>query len=523
MARSTSPVSAPVAAETSSDLLSAPFIGAVRASALARGQRRMDAESYLTDGYGIRLALEAKPAGWTRFGEVARVSAPPRIKQILVSPEYGVPYMNTTQAFDARPKPRKWLAMGKTTKAEERLVKEGTILVIASGSVGRSIIASRVHESVIISHDFMRVIPVDDDNKGWIYAFLRSPQAQAMMTGAQYASIIRHLEPHHLASLPIPLVSDEVAADFQQRVLRIIDCRNASLRLTEAAEAAFADAIGPVKGAEAEHGFPVRASCMALGRRRFEAAYHAPHAQSIIKHFTKHEPVGAITKRVWWMSRFKRIYSETGTPYMSADDVFTNNPHALKKIFSDKDMKIDDFRVKKGWIVMARSGQTYGLNGSAMIISEYHEDFFLSDDLIRIIPDETQARAGYLLTALTHPALGRPLVIREAYGTSIPHLDPADVAAVPVARLDTAIENHIADLAESAAAERAKAELMERKLAEDAGAVVAEFLMRPTLQLLSKDEVDAKIAEQRLKEINARPELVLRGSELQAQLKRWES
>ena len=76
------------------------------------------------------------------------------------------------------------------------------------------------------------------------------------------------------------------------------------------------------------------------------------------------------------------------------------------------------------------------------------------------------------------PILGRPLLIREAYGTSIPHLDPSDVAAFPLVRLKEAQEEAIADVAEEAAAERGKADVKERKLAEDAGTIVSEFLKK---------------------------------------------
>jgi len=91
----------------------------------------------------------------------------------------------------------------------------------------------------------------------------------------------------------------------------------------------------------------------------------------------------------------------------------------------------EDFFVRRGWLIMACSGQTYGLNGATTIATEWHENTFFSHDMIRIRPKEG-ARAGYLLTALTHPTLGRPLLMREAYGMSIPHLDPEDVAAFPV-------------------------------------------------------------------------------------------
>jgi hypothetical protein len=476
----------------------------------------MEAESYLTDGYGIRLAIEAKPSGWVRFSELATAVAPPRIKQVLVSPEHGVPYLNTSQVFDLRPKPRKWLAMGKTTKAEERLVKEGTILVMASATVGRAIVATEVHENSIVSHHFMRVSPVHEKLAGWVYAFLRSPQGLSMMKGAQYASIIRHIEPHHLATLPVPEVSDEVAEDFRKRVAEIVSCRDKAARLRDSAEKAFSDAVGFVGEVGKEYGFTVRLSAIAGGRRRLEGAYYTPHVQAIMRRFKKWERLGDITERVWWGNRFKRYYGDNGIPYLSADDVFTANPYASTKILVDANDGHEDFFVERGWLIMACSGQIYGLNGATTIATEWHENTFFSHDMIRIQPKDG-ARAGYLLTALTHPVLGRPLLIREAYGMSIPHLDPGDVAAFPVVRLGAEAENKIADLAEEAASKQARAEVLERELASAAGRVVFDFLLQPSI---SEDEADSIIAKRRLAEIAAHPNSLVQGKVLRARLAR---
>lgn len=125
---------------------------------------------------------------------------------------------------------------------------------------------------------------------------------------------------------------------------------------------------------------------------------------------------------------------------------------------------------------MACSGQVYGLNGAACHMTEYHENIFFSHDLIRIVPKLSMIRAGYLLTTLTHPTLGRPILIRIAYGTSIPHLDPGDVSDFPVVRLTSGEEDVIADLTEEAAAERAQADVLERELAADAGNLVDRFI-----------------------------------------------
>ncbi|WP_152536202.1 hypothetical protein [Mesorhizobium loti] len=395
---------------------------ALPASLLFSGQRRMEGESYLTNGYGIRIAIEAKAQGWKTFGDIATVSAPPRIKQIMVSPENGVPYLNTSQVFDPIPSPRKWLALEKTHAAEKRFVAEGTILVMASATVGRSIVATKQHENAIISHHFMRVSAKRPDLSGWIYGFLRSPQGQAMMSSSQYASIIRHIEPAHLNSLPIPEVSADTAKIFAERVRAIVDCRNRATELSRRAEDKYEAALGFDKIEGAETGFTIWTSEIDRFRRRFEAAYHAPDVRSLVASFRRWEPLGTLVKRVWWPNRFKRIFGEGGTPYMSADDVFTTNPYYLKTVLVEGKKDLEEFLVQKNWIIMARSGQIYGLNGSAKLVSDYHRSFFLSDDLIRIAPDPTKARAGYLITALTHPTLGRPLVIREAYGMSIPHL-----------------------------------------------------------------------------------------------------
>jgi hypothetical protein len=483
----------------------------------------MEAETYLADGYGIRLAIEAKPAGWGYFSEIASASAPPRIKQILVSPENGVPYLNTSQVFDLRPTPWKWLAMEKTTKVEERLVKEGTILVMASATVGRAIVATKAHENTIISHHFMRVTPHRQDMAGWVYAFLRSTQALAMMSGSQYASVIRHIESHHLGNLPIPMVSTAIAAGFQRRVDAIVKCRNDAARLRDEAEVAFASAVGEPQPTEPDHGFTINLSWVRSGRRRLEAAYHTPRVQTIVRNFKRWDRLVDITARVWWPNRFKRVFADHGSPYLSPGDLFTTNAYGIKNVVVEGKKDLDDFTVAPGWLLMARSGQTYGLNGSVTLATEDHMRFFISDDLIRIRPKEG-ARAGYLLTALTHPTLGRPLLIREAYGMSIPHLDPEDVGNFPVVRLDKATEDRIADLAEQACAEQARAEVLERELAEAAGNVISEFLMRPSLEVVTEEDVaDAEVARERMAEIQEHPERVLRGPALEAQLTEWES
>lgn len=220
-------------------------------------------------------------------------------------------------------------------------------------------------------------------------------------------------------------------------------------------------------------------------RRRLEGGYWTPAATAIMRRFSalglKVESLSDVVERIWWMTRFKRVFGNDGdVPYLSADELFSLNAPISKRVVIEQADNAGDYFVKAGWIVMACSGQIYGLNGSVALMTKKHEQSFFSHDLVRIIPKQEKIRPGYLFTTLGHPTLGRPLVIRYAYGTSIPHLEPADVATFPVVRLKSALEDEIADKMEEAINLRAEADELENNLATDAEIIIDRFMAGDT-------------------------------------------
>jgi hypothetical protein len=452
----------------------------IPASTLTSGERRLEAENYLATAYGIRVAIEGRRHGWARLGTLARVWQPSRLKGIQVSRGFGTPFLAATQVFDLRPTPRKFLSLERTDDAENRFVSSGLILVTCSGNVGRSTLSYRPLEKVLITHDLLRVEPHDSADWGWIYAFLRSPMCRAIMTAAKYGHMIKHLEVGHLDALPVPTVDDELRADFNRDAKEILRKRNEACDLISDAEAIFDKRLGSVSSDDREGGFSIRASSFVTGRRRLEASYHHPQAAAILQRFKeldlRFEPLNDVAERIWWLTRFKRVFGEDGMPYMSADELFSLNPTITKRVLAEQAENPEDYLVKAGWIVMACSGQTYGLNGSVALAEKRYENFFFSHDIVRIIPKADRIRPGYLYAALGHPRFGRPLVIRNAYGTSIPHLDPTDVASIPIVRLGESLENEVADRMEKAAELRAEADELENAIAERADSLIGQFL-----------------------------------------------
>jgi hypothetical protein len=457
--------------------------GSIPVSALFAGDRRLEAETYLSTGYGIRTAIEAKTTGWVKLSELASVIHPGRMKGILVSPEYGKPFLAATQVFDVRPVPRKFLALEKMEGAAACYIEDGHILVTRSGSVGRPAMANSAHRGIVVSDDLLRVYPRDERNRGWLYAFLHAAQTRAMTVGSHYGHIIKHLEPSHVNALPVPVVDDDTAARFNRQVRKILELRNQGHILTLEAETRFEKALGCISVKDwGETGFTVRAvKTFASGRRRMDATIHNPGVAALRRHLAKQgQGFTRITDAgydVWLPSRFRRIPAEDGVVFVDSADLTEVNPDLSKKIADSDFGDPNRGRVKAGWILMARSGQTYGIIGTAIMAEDDLEEKVISDHVMRIKPKSNPVlKPGYLLMALTHPLLGRPLVKALAYGSSIPEIEVADIEALEIVRVKESEERAIADLAEEAAKARAAADIKEREIANEAATIIDRFI-----------------------------------------------
>lgn len=455
---------------------------AIPVCSLAAGDRRFEAETYLSSGYGIRSAMEARATGRDSLGAIARVWQPPRLKGIQVDQEHGTPFLAASQVFEVRPALRKWLALERTGEAKHRFVDHGTVLVTCSGNVGRAALAQSYHLRTLITHDLLRVQPKALADRGWIYAYLRAPKARAMMSGARYGHIIKHLEVEHLRALPVPLVSDAWKAHFQAKAKCILDLRDQAYAATLEAEARYATALGHFTPSDnGESGFTVRASETVFATRRLDGTRFSPGVRGTLEHIRRNgrrtSSLQECGYRVWVPGRYKRVPADDGVVFLDSAELFEVNPDQDKRFADSGFGDPDGGRVKRGWLLMASSGQTYGIVGGTVLASSYHEGKALANHVIRIAPGKDVAvRAGYLLTALAHPLLGRPVIKSYAFGSSVPEISPDDVKGFPVPRLCPADEDAIADLAERSAELRALADATETAIAAQADELIRAYM-----------------------------------------------
>ncbi len=459
-----------------------------RASVIASGDRRLEAEAYLSDGYGRRLSVESRPSGWKHLGGLANVWQPARLKGVIVDPSRGVPFLSAGQVFESVPRARKWLSLSQTTGAKDCYVPRGTLLMSRSGTVGKVIVAHEPHVNVVLSDDLLRIAPRDESLLGWLYAYMRTPTFRMMATTLRYGHIVKHLEVQHLKSLPVVDVAPSVSMRMTTITNEIFSSRDKAQQLIGQAERIYFNALGGYLPKQRyDDPMLVSSSRVTKGRRRLDGFYHNQDAvdieAAIESAASSTESLAEVCTRIFYPSRFRRFFGPNGVPYRSAEELFDLNAPVTKRIYASLVEDAEKYILHAGWLVMACSGQVYGLNGSVMLLDSRHEGVFATHDLIRIIPSREKVRSGYLLLVLGNRRLGRPQVIRNAYGTSIPHLDVADIEHIRIPRLADALEAEISDLMLEAVRLGSSADELEDALTLEAEDITSKFIRGTALNL----------------------------------------
>lgn len=441
--------------------------GAISVRTVSTQDRRLEGETYLEDGYGLQLAIRGRATGWAPLGTEANVWQPSRLKGVTVGPGSGIPFFSAGQMFEERPVARKWLVPELTPDIERRKISRGQLLLSCSGVVGNAMASTSSHENAVVTHDLLRVDLVEPERAGWAYGYMRSDLFKTMAVSARYGHMIKHLEPEHVRALPFISPTETQ----QARTKDLFDCmqeaRQASLELTDRAHNLLSAQLDIQQVGSRIHS-SVSFAQIARGRRRLDAEHFRPGILEIEDAFERSaqrvDDLSSVTARVWWPNRFKRTLARFGTPYVSASEVFDRVLNPTKYIYASQVPNAADYSVEAGWILMARSGQVYGLNGRVKLATKRMEKVFVSEDLIRISADPARINNFYLLAVLSHPQIGRPAVIRNAYGTSIPHLEPRDILDVSIPRFRSDIEGEVAELMAKATEAAEQAEQTELEL-----------------------------------------------------------
>lgn len=449
-------------------MTSEPLVKSVRLSTILGGDTRLEASTYLRDGYGF-VCLANQCPNHERLGDLADIWQPSRLAGYTVPDGKGLPFFTAGQVFEDFPRVRKWLAAPFVSQVEARYVKHDWLLLSCSGVVGNVTAVYPHHLNKIITHDLLRIVPKSKDEYGWLYAYMKTDFFKQIARAAQYGHMIKHIEVGHASDFPVIMPNGEARTEIASLATQAIQLRTRAWALRDDAFRTFEQSVHYDKFLElsvTNNSVREVGLSQILGRRlRLDAdSFCGPIniADTVLSRYPSDELQSLVTD-VYLPPRVARTFGDGGVPFAMPSDLFDVNAIPAKRIYARLIPNHELFMLKPGELIMVRSGQKYGLIGRVMMLTENHRGTFGSDDPIRIVPNERKIRTGYLLTFLNDPALGRPSVVRNAYGTSVPHLDVGDIKRLSIPRIGIKAESAIADLMDKSVETSALADRLENE------------------------------------------------------------
>ena len=256
-------------------------------------------------------------------------------------------------------------------------MEEGWTLITRSGTVGRMAFARPEMARRTGSDDFIRVVPeLDAIQPGYLYAFLSSRFGLPLIVGGKYGAIVQHIEPEHIADLPVPLAPEEVQAEAHRLVTEAADLRTqASVELRAVVREIEGAAGLPPLDVRYDGRRPDTSLVKASGLRgRMDGLFHSRYHRSALAPLLglpagRRTTVGELTTSVFEPARFKRVQVEDaalGVPFFGTSELMHADP-VCKYLVSKRTPGIADLMIGKKTVLVPRSGQLVGIIGHAVL------------------------------------------------------------------------------------------------------------------------------------------------------------
>jgi len=319
-------------------------------------------------------------------------------------------------------------------------------------------------DGIACSEDVMRVAP--DTTKitpGYLYAYLSSRFGVQIVVSGTYGAIIQHIEPHHIADLPVPRLG-AVEDQAHELIQGAADLRVEAAELLKTAGQMVNGQFGfPEKLALSHRVFSCSTASSTLILKRLEATYHDAVAQEsdrLITGVPRKDEFSTLGIAISETGRLKQVFvdEEYGAPFLTSGEIFRQRYEPTRFLSNRLLPDESEWATQEGDLLLARSGQVGGIIGRGVWADRRFAGGCVSVDVLRLSAQNSQILPGYLYAYLFLTDVGYRQLIRTAAGSSIPHLSAADVSRLLIPRCDSALEAEINELVWRAGNNRAEAQ-----------------------------------------------------------------
>ena len=424
---------------------------------IEREGRRLDCGPYLSGALEARVRLEGLPGACVELRSLTQgheggiFIGQQFARRYVRDPAHGVPFLSGTSMLHADFAHTALLRKSDATspRLAHLRIEECMMLVSRSGTIGRMVYARPEMVGLWATEDAIKIVPDPAlVPPGYLYAFLSGRFGRPLLTGGTYGAIVQHIEPQHVARVPIPLAPDDVQEEAHRLVTEAAEMRTAASAELRAVVREIEDAAGlpPLdrwSGPASPDTALVRAD--ALGSRLdglFHGNWHRAAREPLLAlPAARRTTVVALAERVFRPPMFKKVTVKErrfGLPFFSTASILRSDPDT-DAFLSNRVKGIEGLIVEELTVLVPADGQLNGIIGHPVLPIGDVVGGTVNNHAIRL-SCSSEARAGYLFACLSSEYARRQLKAR-AYGSSIPALSEAGhagIGGVVLPRLDDA-------------------------------------------------------------------------------------
>lgn len=445
-------------------------VKAVPSSWIEKQARRLDCGPYMSGAMEARELLRQLSARKDHLqeltdGGISGIINAGRITRLWVDDDqHGFPFLSSTDILQADLSNISHIAKSVARQNSQLLIKDRWTLITRSGTIGRMAYSRSDMNGMACTEDVLRVIPDEEKVKpGYIYAYLCTKFGVPLVISGTYGSIITHLEPHHIADLPVPRLGS-VEDQAHELIQGAADLRVEAAELLKTAGQMVNDQFGfPEKLALSHRVFSCSTASSTLVLKRLEATFHDAVAQEsdrLIAGVPRKDEFSTLGIAISETGRLKQVFvdEEYGAPFLTSGEIFRQRYEPTRFLSNRLLPDESEWATQEGDLLLARSGQVGGIIGRGVWADRRFAGGCVSVDVLRLGAQNSQILPGYLYAYLFLTDVGYRQLIRTAAGSSIPHLSAPDVSRLLIPRCDSALEAEINELVWSAGHKRAEAQ-----------------------------------------------------------------
>lgn len=373
---------------------------------------------------------------------------PGRFKRIYCEKQEGIAFYLPSQMTDIYPEPSKWISKLTNVSIDDLKLKNNTLLLTRSGTIGNVTIVSKTLENKVFSDDVIRTSFKNEEDLGYVYAFLKSEYGSNILKTNSYGSVITHIEPEHFKEMLIPDAPYSLKKEIHDLVIESYSSRDESNELIDEATKIMIDELGlpsieELKKEAFSYSKDINSFSTKLSdlNGRLEGNYHLPIIEVTEKYLSKKASLTKlnsedIVKKIILAGVFKRNYVQKGHgyPFIGGKEISQLCPETDKYLskITHKKRYNKELKVRENWILVTDRGTI----GKTVLVPKQMDGMAVSQNVLKIVP---KMHSGYLFCFL-NSEYGQLLIKRQNYGSVVNMIDDICMGNIKIPMLSNKVK-----------------------------------------------------------------------------------